>query len=98
MLIRYTPAAMECAAFTRMQAMRSAANSLELEHLAMALLMMSPTLFDWLSAAEAETVRLAIDPRAESRDACGIAFSGGTGAGGLPPGPSDALKRVIDRS
>jgi hypothetical protein len=98
MLTRYTPAAMECAAFTRMQAMRGAANSLALEHLAMALLTMSPTLFDWLSAEEVETVRRALDPQATPRDACGIAFSVGTGAGGLPPGPSDALKRVIDRS
>jgi len=98
MLTRYTPAAMECAGLTRMQATRVAASSLELEHLAMALLTVSPTLFDWLSAEDAENARRAIDPRAAPPDACGIVFSGGTGAGGLPPGPSEALKRVIDRS
>ena len=98
MLGRYTPAALECASMTRMEAMRGAAGALELEHLAMALLMSSPTLFDWLPAPDVVEVRRVVDPRAPSGDACAIVMSGGTGAGGLPPGPSKALKVVIDRS
>ena len=97
MLGRYTPAALECASMTRMQAMRGAAGALELEHLAMALLMASPTLFDWLPAPDVVEVRRVLDPRAPAGDACAIVMSGGTGAGGLPPGPSKALKVVIDR-
>jgi hypothetical protein len=98
MLGRYTPAALECASMTRMQAMRGAAGILEPEHLAMALLHASPTLFDWLTAQEVEEVRRAVNPGAPAADACGIVMSGGTGAGGLPPGPSEALRRVIERS
>ena len=98
MLGRYTPPALECASMTRMQAMRVAAGTLEPEHLAMALLGASPTLFDSLTAQTLEEIRRAIDPRAPAGDACGIVMSGGTGAGGLPPGPSEALRRVIDRS
>jgi hypothetical protein len=98
MLGRYTPAALECAGMTRMHATRTAASVLDVEHLAMALLMMSPTLFDWLSTEDVEKVRRAIDPRAAPHDACGIAMSGGAGAGAMPPQPSQALKRVVDRS
>ena len=54
MLTRYTPAAAECAGLTRMQATRTAASSLGLEHLAMSLLDMSRTLFGWLSEEETE--------------------------------------------
>jgi len=98
MLTRYTPAAAECAGLTRMQATRTAASSLGLEHLAMSLLDMSRTLFGWLSEEETEDIRRAVDPRAAPREACRIVMSGGAGPGALPPNPSDALKRVIDRS
>src|SRR5688572_2408150 len=91
-MVRYTPAAYELAGSMRMQAMRLAASSVDLEHLATALLTMNPTLFGSLTTQDAEHVarKLRVTTRG---DQCGVVMGGGP-----PAMPSDALKRVITRS
>lgn len=62
MFTRYTPGALECANIMRMYAMRTAAFALDLEHLASALLTVSPTLFGWLTDESGREIQYTLGP------------------------------------